>query len=308
MSQVVKYSIVVPVYNSERSIEQLFERIKKMFDSLRYSFEVIFIEDGGKDNSWSVICSLKDRFPEHVTAIQLSRNFGQHNATLCGFNYVTGDYVITIDDDLQIPPEEIPKLIHAQAETNAELVYGIYDVKRHDSIRNFGSYLVQRIVQNTFNAEGPITSFRLLTFSLCERTLRHHQSFVYIEGLFYWHTQNVARVLVEHKKRIIGASNYTFGKLFKLTLSLIFNFTTLPLRAIILLGMVFAILSFSMGVFFVLRKIIYEVPLGYTSIIVSIYFTSSILLLMIGVIGEYISRLHSIQSNRPQYSIKEVLK
>lgn len=308
MNSKLKYSIVVPVYNGAQTIRELFLSIKDLFESMNTTFEVILVEDCGKDNSWEVISKLKHEFLEQVIAVKLSRNFGQHNATLCGFNYASGDFIITIDDDLQIPPQEIPKLINVQKETGAELVYGIYEGKKHSSFRNLGSQAVQKIVQYTFQTKGPITSFRLLSKSLCERVRNHKQGFVYIEGLFYWHTENIARVNVEHRRRKLGQSNYSVGKLIRLTVNLIFNFTTFPLRAIIVLGVLFSLVSFSIGVYFIIRKIFYEVPLGYTSIIVSIYFTSSILLLILGVIGEYLSRLYSLQNNRPQFSIRELLK
>jgi len=308
MNTKLKYSIVVPVYNGEQTIRELFLSIKNLFESTDTDFEVILVEDCGKDDSWAVIRQLKHEFKELVIAIKLSRNFGQHNATLCGFNYAGGDFIITIDDDLQVPPQEISKLIAAQEETSAELVYGIYEDKQHSSFRNLGSQTVQKIVQYTFQTKGPITSFRLLSKSLCERVRHHKQSFVYIEGLFFWHTENIARVKVEHRKRRLGLSNYSVGKLIKLTVNLIFNFTTFPLRAIIWLGVLFSLISFSIGMYFIIRKLFYEVPLGYTSIIVSIYFTSSILLLILGVIGEYLTRLYSLQNNRPQFSVRESLK
>ena len=303
-----KYSVVVPVYNGEHTIRELFLRIKHLFESTNTTFQVVFVEDCGQDNSWKVISDLKREYSDQIIAVKLSRNFGQHNALLCGFNYVDGDFIITIDDDLQVPPEEIPKLIKKQRDSNSELVYGVYGNKKHNPFRNIGSNLVQKIIQHTFKAKGPITSFRLLSFSLCERIRNHKQGFVYIEGLFFWHTENITRVEVEHRKRLVGKSNYSVGKLFRLAINLIFNFTTLPLRVIIGLGILFSIVSFAIGIFFILRKIIYEVPLGYTSIIVSIYFTSSVLLLILGVIGEYLSRLYALQNSRPQFSIKEILK
>ena len=237
----------------------------------------------------------------------MSRNFGQHNAILCGLQHATGELIITIDDDLQILPEEIPKLIIAQAESKAELVYGVYENKQHNYFRNLGSLLVQRIAQYTFRTDGPITSFRLLSSSLSKRIWNHSQSFVYIEGLFFWHTENVIRVKVTHQPRKIGKSNYSTIKLIKLAVNLIFQFTTFPLRLIMVIGILFSLISFFLGVYFIFRKIVYEVPLGYTSIIVSIYFTTSVLLVFLGVIGEYLSRLYSIQNRRPQFSVREVL-
>lgn len=302
-----KYTVVVPVYNSEQTLETLFHRIEKVMEELSASFQVVFVEDCGRDRSWSIVQELHRRHPTQIVAIKLSRNFGQHSAVICGLHYAKGDFIITIDDDLQVPPEEIPKLIECQTQTSAELVYGVYENKRHNLFRNLGSRIIQRIVQFTFDTNGPITSFRLMTSSLAERIRGHSQSFVYIEGLFFWHTENVVRVTVRHESRRAGRSNYSTFKLIKLAINLIFSFTTFPLRVITVVGAVTSLVSFLLGIYFVFRKILYEVPLGYTSLIVSIFFTSSVLLLFLGVIGEYLSRLYSIQNRRPQFSIRQVL-
>src|SRR6185503_1562788 len=120
----IDYSVVVPVYNSEKTLVELFTRTREVFKKLGRSFEMVFVEDCGKDQSWQVLRELSDQYPGEVVAVKLARNFGQHNATLCGFHHAQGRFVITIDDDLQIPPEEIPKLIDEQERSDAELVYG----------------------------------------------------------------------------------------------------------------------------------------------------------------------------------------
>ncbi len=298
------YSVVIPVYNSEHTLRELFSRIKSQFEKINETYEVIFIEDCGSDRSWETLCELKKENPGKVTIIKLSKNFGQHNAILCGFNYVNGKQVITIDDDLQIPPEEIPKLIKTQSETSADVVYGIYSEKKHGFYRNIGSYLVQKIFKKIFNTRKNITSFRLLSSEMVNRLKNHKENFVYIDGLLHWYTNDFAHVVVNHEPRKSGKSGYNPLKLIALANNLLFNFTTLPLRWMIQIGMFFSVLSFLAAIFFVYRKLIYDVPIGYTSIIVILFFIFSILLLVIGVVGEYISRLYSVQNEKPQYSIK----
>lgn len=302
----VDYSIVIPVYNSETTLEELFTRIKLVFDGLNNSFEVIFVEDCGSDNSWQIIELLKETYPHLIVAIKMSRNFGQHNALMCGFNFARGNYIITIDDDLQNPPEEIPKLIHQLNETGAELVYGVYEKKNHHGFRNFSSGIVQSVVRFVFKTSGDITSFRLLTSNLCKKIIKHHQNFVYLEGLLHWHTQYISRVTVLHHERKEGKSGYTLKKLLHLATNLLFNFTTIPLRLLIYFGAFSSFVSFLAGAIFIFRKFLYDVPLGFTAIVVSIYFSSSIVLLVIGIIGEYLNRLYTLQNDKPQYSIMRI--
>jgi len=301
------YSIVVPVYNSENTLRELFSRIKAEFGRINESFEVIFIEDCGSDKSWEKLCELKKENPDEIKIIKLAKNFGQHNAILCGFSHVNGKQVITIDDDLQIPPEEISKLIQARSDKSADVIYGIYSEKKHNFFRNFGSYLVQKIFKKIFNAKNNITSFRLLSGEMVERLKNHKENFVYIDGLLHWYTNDFAFINVNHEPRKAGKSGYGLMKLISLANNLLFNFTTLPLRWMIQIGFLFSVLSFLAAIVFIYRKIAYDVPIGYTSIIVILFFIFSILLLVIGVVGEYISRLYSVQNEKPQYSVKTII-
>jgi undecaprenyl-phosphate 4-deoxy-4-formamido-L-arabinose transferase len=305
-SSIIEYSVVVPVYNSNKTLRELFTRIRKVLDSLEKTFEVIFIEDCGSDKSWDVLCELKKEFPDHVTAIKLSKNFGQHNAIMCGFNFAKGQWIITIDDDLQIPPEEIPKLIDHAFHQQSELVYGVYGKKKHNIFRNLGSACIQQIFKTVFKSKGPITSFRLIRSQLIDKIKGHSQSFVFIDGVAHWHTQYISRVQVNHYPRSSGESGYTLSKLLRLSSNLLLNFTTLPLRFITYLGLAVAVFSFVTGFVFLIRKFLYDVPMGYTSIIVTIFFTGGIILLVMGILGEYVSRIYQLQNDKPQYSIKEI--
>lgn len=277
-------------------------------DEKGFPFGVVFVEDCGKDNSWSVIGSLKKEFPEFVTGVKLNRNFGQHNATLCGYQYADGDLIVTIDDDLQIFPEDIPVLIQKQQETGAELVYGSYGEKNHAAFRNAGSFVVNKTLNLAFGTTGSITSFRLITKNLLHNIIQHHQSFVFLDGLFLWHTSHVEKVQVRHQSRMEGKSGYNLIKLARLSSNMLFNFTTLPLKFLVYLGLFISMLSFSAGIYFVLKKMLWDVPiLGYTSLIVAIFFMGGITLLVLGIIGEYIGRLYTLQNAKPQYSVREVV-
>ncbi len=300
------YSVIVPVYNSKDTLQPLLEGITKVFEKLNETFEVIFIEDCGSDGSWDKLRSLKNQYPDAITVIRLAKNFGQHNAILCGLNHITGKNVITIDDDLQIPPEEIEKLIQEHRRSRTDVIYGIYTEKKHGMFRNLGSYLVQRIFKKIFSAKDNITSFRLIDEQTVSKLKNHRESFVFIDGLLHWYTNDFAFINVRHEPRKSGRSGYNVSSLIKLANNLLFNFTTLPLKWMTYLGLTFSFLSFISAVIFIYRKFIFDVPLGYTSIIVTVFFLFGIALLVIGIIGEYVSRLYSLQNEKPQYSIKEI--
>ena len=305
----VNYSVVVPVYNSEKSLEELFDRIKATFLKLNESFEVVFIDDSSIDNSWNVIQKLKSENPGLITAIQLARNFGQHNAIFCGLNFLRGKFVITIDDDLQIPPEEIEKLIQRYEETKADLIYGDLTKKNHSFIRNQGSKVLKNAAKKRYKGvQGKGSSFKLFKRQIANNILNHGQTFVYIDELLLWYTSYIEFVSVKHVQRKYQESTYTLGKLFRLFFNISLYYTKAPLKLITYGGIALSIFSFIIGINFIIRKIFFNVPLGYTSIIVTVLFSTSIILFSLGVIGEYINRMFMVQSKKPAFAIKQIQK
>lgn len=303
-----EYSIVVPVYNSEETLVSLFSRVKQVFGTLGKSFEVVFVDDCSKDKSWEVLSGVKALNPNEVVAIRLTRNYGQHNAVFCGFEYAKGDFIITLDDDLQIPPEEITKLIARYKETDADLVYGYFGKKHHSVVRNFGSYFIKKSSRLLLQSPGEGSSFRLLSSELAKNLLKHNQHFLYIDELLLWYTGNIAFVQVEHQKRNISHSGYSTWKLMKLSINIVIHYTAVPLKIMTYGGFILSILSFFLAIRFIINKLIHDVPLGYTSLIVAILFSTSIIMLCLGVIGEYLTRIYKVQNKKPPYSIKKILK
>ena len=201
-------SVVIPVFNSADTLEELFLRIQKTAAEMAMTLEVIFVEDRGRDESWSKITALKQAFPDQVTAIRFSRNFGQNSATLCGMRFASGNYIVTIDDDLQTPPEEIPRLLDWMEAKKAEIVYGIYPQQAHTLFRNLGSKLIKKVF---FSASGGIrigSSFRLMTKSLIEKINQHQQDMLFIDQVVTWHTFDIAFVEVKHESRKKGKSGF----------------------------------------------------------------------------------------------------
>jgi undecaprenyl-phosphate 4-deoxy-4-formamido-L-arabinose transferase len=302
-----EYSVVVPVYNSSESLEELFQRIEQTMNGLEKSFEVIFVDDDSSDASWNKLEQIQRSNPDKVIAICLARNFGQHNATVCGIAQASGAYIITIDDDLQNPPEDLAKLISTMQTSNADLVYGIYGKKHHSMARNMGSAALKASSRRIFRTKGNGSSFRLMKSALGKCLLNHQINFIYIDELFNWYTNHIEFVLVEHHKRPYQKSTYTSHSLFSMFSNLVIYYTAIPLRIMVYSGFISAFLSFIIGMVFIYHKLVHDVPLGFTALIVAISFSTSIILLSLGIIGEYLSRIYSVQNRKPPYSIKTLL-
>jgi len=302
------YSVIVPVYNSEETLVELYDRTAAVFENAGSGFEMIFVDDFSEDKSWEVLVQLKKLHPENVVAIKLAKNFGQHNAVFCGLEHANGELIITIDDDLQIPPEEISKLIQVYRDKDADLVYGYFGKKKHSMVRNLGSFFIKKSSRFLLNSPGEGSSFRLITAGLSANILKHQQHFMYIDELLLWYTSNIAFTEVKHQKRAIHRSGYSAWKLFQLSANIIIYYTAVPLRIMTYGGFVLSVLSFIAGIRFIISKMVHDVPLGYTSLIVAILFSTSIIMLCLGLIGEYLSRIYQVQNKKPPYSIKKILK
>jgi len=301
------FSVVVPVFNSAGSLTELFNRLKAFFEGQKKSFEVIFVEDGGDDRSWEVLGKLKENFPDLVKAIKLDRNFGQHNATLCGFGFAKGNQIITIDDDLQHPPEEIIKLIQKAEIEQSVITYGIYSKKQHSFARNILSKSVKTSSKLFHNGAENGSSFRLIDRKIVQKVLDHQVSFVFIDEIIYWYTDKIAFVEVNHVKREHTKSGYNPMRLFMMAANLTYFYTNIPLKIMVYSGFIISFFSFVTAIKFIIQKIFFNVPLGYTSVIVTILFSTSIIVFCLGVIGGYLSRIQTVQNKKPPYHISKVL-
>jgi glycosyltransferase involved in cell wall biosynthesis len=301
----LNFSVVVPSYNSENTLEELCLRIKKTFEENHKTFEIIFVDDCSQDKTWEKIGELKSRMPEIIVGLKLARNFGQHNATLCGLRHARGSLVITIDDDLQIPPEEIFKLWTEQEKSQVDLVYGNYSAKKHGLIQNFGSSILNKLGQTAFKSKVEGSSFRLLTLDLVQKISQFSYSPIHLDGLIFWHTQSASEVKVEHQDRRSGHSGYNLFKLMQLAFRFIFDFTTAPLTFLIIIGLSLSFVSFVIGSFYFIRKFIFFTPMGYTSVITSIFFSTGVIVFSLGILGAYLRRLLHMISQQPQYSVQK---
>jgi len=301
----IDYSVVIPVFNAQDTLEELAGRIIAVFSSLNKRCEVIFVDDESFDRSWEVLKELRRKNPEIIKIIRLRRNFGQHNALMCGFHYCRGKYVITLDDDLQNPPEEIPSLIE-KADKGNEVVYGIYRKKAHNPVKNFGSRLIGWYYRRVFGMDNRISAFRLISKDIVERIINYDKNFTYIDGLISWNTSSIGEADVTHSPRKRGRSGYSIAKIMKLAFNMLTNFSAFPIRIVSMLGLIFALFGFGLGIYFFCKALIANIPVtGYASLIVAVTIFSGVQLLTIGVIGEYIARVHININKKPQYVIKE---
>lgn len=300
------FSVVVPVYGGSQTIATLVDRIFPVFRSLQQSVEVILVDDASPDDSWKVIRKIAEQYKGQIKAIRLAKNCGQQSATLCGIHHASGKWIVTIDDDLQHLPEEIPLLIARQQETGADMVYGIFAQKQHSFFRNLGSFMFNKLFALIGNTSGNGSSFRLINGEVCGGLLKNYHSHMLLDEVLSWHASTVAQINVRHEARELGKSGYSGMKLMLLTINYVVNYTVIPLRLMTYGGLLSSFITLCIGLYFIYQKQYENVELGFTSIVVAIFFSTSLILFSLGIIGEYISRMYVKDWNRPQYLIGEI--
>ena len=306
-SPVLDLSIVVPVYNSACTLPQLLARLSEVIAPITSLYEIILVDDGSRDNSWTVMQSLREHYSEHLVLVQLMRNYGQHNTLMCGLGLARGEYVITMDDDLQNPPEEIPKMLQHIKRENLDLVYGCPDTRNHAAWRNLGASIVWQFYRAVFHNPVTPTPFRIMRHQLAHSVMFYDLNFTYLDGLLAWCTTRIGAVEVEHHARTQGSSGYSLGKLLQLALNLDTNFSLIPLQVVSALGFVTATSGFLAGTYYLLQFLAANIVIpGYASTIIAILILGGVQLLALGVIGEYLGRLHLNVNRKPQYVIRQM--
>lgn len=305
----VQFSVVIPVYNSASTVAATVSKVREFF-SLRLSpYEIILVNDGSRDDSWRVISSMARDYPQ-VIAINLLKNYGQHSANMCGFRQARGRFVITMDDDLQNPPEEIGKLLEA-ARQGYDLVIGRFERKKHSLVRCLGSRVVGWLNRRVFEVGEPLalSNFRLIRRDVVDRVCRNGSCSPYVPGLLLKYSGHRCNVQVAHSSRAEGKSNYTMRKLMGLVANILFNHSTIPLRWGAVFGFVVSAVSFILGIFYLIRTALKgtAVP-GWATLVVLMSFFNGVLVLLLSVIGEYLIRVVRELSNLRSYEIAEVVR
>ena len=296
-------SIVVPVYNAESTLPTLVERLQAVLDSLSLPYEVLLINDGSRDSSWEVILELVNQYP-FVRGINLMRNYGQHNAILCGIRSAHNEVIITMDDDLQHPPEEIPNFLNKLAE-GYDVVYGIPRKLPHVWWRNLTSLVAKRLLSMIIGLKTvrEIGSYRALRTDLRRAFENYRNPGIIIDALLAWGTTRFASIPVDEAPREQGASNYNFFKLLSLVFLILTGYSTMPLRVASLLG--FGLTAFGLVTFFyvIIVSITQGSLPGFPFLASVILLFSGTQLFALGIFGEYLARIFDRSMDRPAYMI-----
>jgi glycosyltransferase involved in cell wall biosynthesis len=297
-------SIVIPVYNGANTIGKLLEAVKAKMPS--YNLEFVLVNDGSSDNS-EAVCTALSKQDKQVKFIALRRNFGEHNAVMCGLNYATGDYMVIIDDDFQNPPSEIEKLLH-EIEKGYDVVYSQYSSKKHHFFRNLGSTFHNRFANWLLDKPKDLylSSFKVIRKEVVKEIIQYKGPFPYVDGLLLRVTNSISKVHTDHHERSEGKSNYTLRKLVSLYLNMFLNFSIKPLRLFTTLGFISFVIGIVFSVLFAVEKLLYpETPIGWTSSIIAIFVFSGVQLMFLGLIGEYLGKSYLDQNQTPQWVVKE---
>lgn len=299
-------TIVIPCYYSEKTIQKVVEMTIDEFQKReRFQCEFVLVNDGSTDGTYVKIKELAEKYP-FVQGVNLLRNFGQHNALMAGIHYANGDYVLGMDDDMQTHPSQIYKLVDKIME-GYDLVYGHYGKKKNSIIKNFTSWLNEVTSRILLNRPKEITSsnFWIITKQVADEVKKYDSFNPYIDGIFYRTTHNIGNVEVEHHKREVGTSNYTFRKLVRLWLAY-WNYSVIPLRISSVVGGGVAGIGFLAAIATVIRKFISPaIPMGWASLICVIMVFSGLILLSLGIIGEYLGKIILTLNHTPQFVVRE---
>lgn len=305
----MKLSFVIPCYNSEKTIENVVSEIqKKMSEMNREDYEIILVNDCSPDNTFEVIRKLCEK-NKKIIGINHSKNFGQHAALMAGFHFVTGDIVICLDDDGQTPANEVDKLLE-KIDAGYDVVYAEYEHKQHSGFRNWGSHVNKVMTEVMLGKpkELYISSYFAARRYIIDEMLQYKGAYPYVIGLVLRTTRNICNVPVSHRERMEGKSGYTLRKLIGLWMNGFTSFSILPLRIASYGGSMIALIGFIYAIYIVIRKLVNPTKiLGWSSIISVMLILGGLILIVLGLIGEYVGRIFISINSSPQYVIKTII-
>ena len=303
-------SFVIPCYRSAEMLPGVIEEIQTTMEGLgTYEYEIVLVNDCSPDNTFDVIRRLCQE-NARIRGIDLARNFGQHSALMAGFHHVKGDIVVCLDDDGQTPAGEAGKLL-AGIEQGADVVYAKYSHKHHSGFRNWGSRVNERMTRMMLGKPKDLylSSYFAARRFVIEEVKRYENAYPYVIGLVLRTTKSIVNVEVTHRDRQAGESGYTLGKLFALWFNGFTAFSVKPLRIATVSGVCFAILGFLYGIYTIIKKIFINPPglvTGFSALMAMLVFMGGMLMLMLGLVGEYMGRMYISMNNSPQFVIREM--
>ena len=302
----MKISFVIPCYRSEKTLPDVVDEIKTTMATIGHEFEIILVNDCSPDKTFEVIKKLASE-NDNILGIDLAKNFGQHCALMAGMRHTSGDVVVCLDDDGQTPADEVGKLLD-KLDEGYDVCYASYGKKQHSGFRNFGSKVNELMTRIMLGKpkELKVSSYFAAKRFIVDDMLRYEQSYAYVIGLVLRATKNVANVEVNHRARSVGESGYTLAKLFSLWFNGFTAFSIKPLRIATGIGIFCACSGFLYGIYTIIKKLVLvDVQAGFSALMSVLVFIGGMIMLMLGLIGEYIGRIYICMNNSPQYVIRE---
>ena len=301
-------SVAIPCYRSKNTIEKVVDDLVNMFEQHKEKYQIILVNDGSPDETYSVLkkISLKN---ENIISVNLSKNYGQHAARMAAIPFLKGDYVVYMDDDGQHPVEGIYLMLSKLIEGDYDVVYALFRHKKHGLFKRISSAINTATLNLLIGKPKDVknSSFSIMRRFVLEEMSLYKSPFPSFSGFIMQVTHNIANVELEQEERISGSSNYTLRRMLKLYINSMTGFSVVPLRIASLFGVCFAGIGFIVMIYTIVRKILYPyISSGYTSIFSAILLVGGLIMMMLGVIGEYLGRMYMIENNMPQYSIRDV--
>jgi glycosyltransferase involved in cell wall biosynthesis len=299
-----RYSVVIPVYNSDQLVGTTVDRVVAVFTEHGLDHEVILVNDGSSDASWDVIAE-KARTTPHVVALDLLKNYGQHYANLAGLREATGDYVITMDDDLQNPPDQALILID-EAMTGKDVVFGNFERKQAAGYRRIGSSMISMINRRIFNQPPDlvVSNFRILRRDVVNRICASNTAYPYITGQALLYSRKRSHVSVRHDPRPVGKSNYSMIRILRLVMTILFSYSSFPLRFAALVGFVISGLSLLLGTYYLFQGVFGQTRVqGWTTTVVLLSIFNGFTIALLSMLGEYVVRTLNAVNARDSYHV-----
>lgn len=297
--------IVIPLYKTESNLPALLERLNEWTDSVPYAVRVIFVDDGSPDRTFDVLTGLLPTVRFGYKVLRLAVNYGQYRATATGFSYTEAPLVATLDDDLQHDPFQLDVMLKAMQENELDLVYGIYEKRHHSLFRTFSSNTLKKILFSDGRDYSAATSFRLMRSNVVSVFKNMQVPVLFVDEYLIQYSRKHAGCVVLHSPRQMGKSNYSSFKLFRMALEILLFHSAIPLKLITRFGLLMSFVFFVFGCFYIWQKMFNDVQLGFTSLVVAIFFSTGMILLSLGIIGEYIRRIWVSQHSLDRVIVAE---
>ncbi|QQR88954.1 MAG: glycosyltransferase family 2 protein [Myxococcales bacterium] len=305
-SQDLEISVVIPVYRSKTMLAELHERLSLALEKLGLSYEIVFVDDNSSDGSWEELVALADK-DSHIRLVQLTKNFGQQRAVLCGLRYSRGRFVVTLDDDLQQRPSEIALLYEAIKHSDADVVVGRYEKKKHGPIRALGTWLVKRVAQLTIGIpkELELTSFRIIRRQIVDEVVKLRSTNPIVGFLLFHITHRISNITVSHDPRRNGKSSYSLKGLIDYFLCMVIDYSDLPLRFVGWVGFLSWISSIGLALNYLRLYLLNRIGVsGFMTQVLLLLFFSGVILMTLGIIGSYLIRILRASNQMEMYIVR----